>query len=715
MLTRPPADRVEDEQPVTDAPIRALRLMNTGRESFLKDYLEKNVRRLLGASEEIPADSNLMDLGFDSLMVMDLTGILKQGFELNLYPKEIYANPTLSGLAQYLRKELDGSPDASQADHVPPASPAPSYNGVVHRERIRNVAFVLSSPRAGSTLLRVMLAGHPSLFCPPELHLLSFESMQERRNKLGRSFLGEGLERAVMELKSLTADQSKTLVERWEEEDWSIQDVYRELHDLAEPRTLVDKSPIYSGSLVTLQRAEMLFEDAKYIHLIRHPYAVIESFVRNRMGKIIGLSDEDPHSVAEQVWFASNDHIRKFSGDIGSDRYHRIVYEDLVQVSETTMREACHFLGLSFHEAVLEPYNGGRMTDGVRTRSLAIGDPNFLHHTRIEPELSVNWKDIQLPRRLSAGTVQLASELGYELPQGGASVETEFRMNEDFVDARGLSLSVCSWGPADGPVVFCLHGILEQGASWELVAVDLARRGFRVIAPDQRGHGRSGHVQGGSGYNLMDFVADADILSRSFGNRPVILVGHSMGTAVASLLAAARPDRVRSLILVECLLPKEELDSDSPKILSTHLDYLVSKAEHPIFKTVDNLAERLRAATPSMSKSIALRMAERLAEPCNGGVRWRWDARLRNRSGISFDGLGSLNRTRYLELLRGISVPMTFVFGREGAYSADHHHRVLESITPNSTSVVLPGGHNLHMDCPKSLVEVIASRPAGEI
>jgi pimeloyl-ACP methyl ester carboxylesterase len=559
-----------------------------------------------------------------------------------------------------------------------------------------------------------MFAGHPSLFCPPELHLLSFESMQERRDKLGRSFLGEGLERAVMELKSWTADQSKALVEQWENEDWSIQDVYRELHNLAEPRILVDKSPIYSGSLATLQRAEALFESAKYIHLIRHPYAVIESFVRNRMGKIVGLSDEDPHSLAEQVWFTSNDHIRQLREEIDSTRYHRIVYEDLVRVPEGTMQEVCSFLGVAFHQAVLEPYDGNRMTDGVRTRSLSIGDPNFLQHKRIEPELSAAWKDIHLPRRLTAGSVQLASELGYELPRDCASAETEFRMSEYCVDVRGLSVSVCSWGPANGPVVFCLHGILEQGASWELVAVDLARRGFRVIAPDQRGHGRSGHVDEGSAYNLMDFVADADILSRSLRDRPLILVGHSMGTAIASLLAAARPDRVRSVILVECLLPPQEVESDSRRILSTHLDYLISKPEHAVFQKVEDLADRLRTATPSISKSIALRMAARLAEPHNGGVRWRWDARLSNRAGVAFDGLGSMNRARFLELLRGIQVPLTFVFGRESDYSTEHRCRLLESITPNSEAVILPGGHNLHMDCPKGLADVIAAKNAGQ-
>jgi pimeloyl-ACP methyl ester carboxylesterase/aryl carrier-like protein len=678
----------------------------------LAAYLKSCVQRLLATPDEIAEDRNLIELGLDSLMIMDLINDLKRSFPLNLYPRELYAFPTIGALSDYLLGEIRGTRSGESGGHGPAfasielAVPAPTPI----ENKVPGVVFVLSSPRAGSTLLRVMLAGHSGLFCPPELHLLPFETMGARREKLGLSFLGEGLERALMELSSVDAAQSKELTGQWADDDERIHEIYRRLHELAAPRILVDKSPMYAGSLDTLRRAEALFADAKYIHLVRHPYSVIESFVRTRMGKIIGASDEDPHTVAERIWSASNANILEFLKDVGPGRCHRIVYEDLVQSPEATLRACCDFLGLSFEEGMLTPYEGQRMTDGVRSQSLSIGDPNFLNHKTIDPALSDVWKKIQLPRTLGPDTRRLAAEFDYSLPR-----EADLRRVEDTLEVRGMPFAVCSWGPADGPVVFCLHGILEHGAAWELVALDLARRGFRVIAPDQRGHGRSGHASAGTGYYLMDFVADADALTAALGDRPFTLVGHSMGAAVSSLLMAARPARVGSLILVECILPNESEASDAGAELSSHLGYLSVPVEHPSLGSLAVAASRLRAGTPSMSESFAEQMAERLTEPRGAGVAWRWDARLRSRAGIAFDGMGTMSRARYLRLLADIRSPITFVYGNESRYTGEGQAALLQRLLPGSHAVTLAGGHNLHTDSPAELAAAIAAHACADV
>ena len=68
--------------------------------------------------------------------------------------------------------------------------------------------FILSPPRSGTTLLRVMLAGHSRLFAAPELQLLNFDTLAQRRAALvGRySPWREGTIRAVMELEGCDAD-----------------------------------------------------------------------------------------------------------------------------------------------------------------------------------------------------------------------------------------------------------------------------------------------------------------------------------------------------------------------------------------------------------------------------------------------------------------------------------------------------------------------------
>ena len=80
-------------------------------------------------------------------------------------------------------------------------------------------------------MLRVMLAGHPRLFAPPELELLSFNTLAERRDAFsGRdSFWLEGLLRAVMELKRCGAEEARGLVGAWERDGWTSRRCFAEL------------------------------------------------------------------------------------------------------------------------------------------------------------------------------------------------------------------------------------------------------------------------------------------------------------------------------------------------------------------------------------------------------------------------------------------------------------------------------------------------------
>ena len=291
--------------------------------------------------------------------------------------EEFYDRPRIVQLAAYLASEVrdDGASTTGRVEPVRRDEPGrlravlwdnarrPATNRSA--ERLPSVVFVLSSPRSGSTLLRVMLAGHSRLFAPPELHLLQFESMAERRNGLQGSYLEEGLQRAVMAIAGDTADQAKARLDEWCREDIRIEEVYRWLQAHAGARQLVDKSPAYGGSANTLRRAETMFEGARYVHLVRHPSAMIESFVRMRMNQLLGTGAADPTEVAEEMWASSNDNIRQFLAEVDPLRHRLVHYEDLVRRPEQTMKELCALLGLPFEPSVLTPYEGERMTGGV--------------------------------------------------------------------------------------------------------------------------------------------------------------------------------------------------------------------------------------------------------------------------------------------------------------------------------------------------------------
>src|SRR3954470_293095 len=105
-------------------------------------------------------------------------------------------------------------------------------------------------------------------------------------------------------------------------------------------------------------------------------------------------------------------------------------------------------------------------------------------------------------------------------------------------------------GPEDGRLVMLLHGFPETSASWLSQLDALAAAGYRAVAPDQRGYSPGARPEGVEHYATAHLVADVIAIADWLGGHEVDLVGHDWGGAVAWLLAARYPERLRSLSVV---------------------------------------------------------------------------------------------------------------------------------------------------------------------
>jgi pimeloyl-ACP methyl ester carboxylesterase len=102
--------------------------------------------------------------------------------------------------------------------------------------------------------------------------------------------------------------------------------------------------------------------------------------------------------------------------------------------------------------------------------------------------------------------------------------------------------------PGDGPAVMLLHGwIASADLNWRTVYGDLAGAGYRVLAIDHRGHGRG--LRALEPFRLVDCAADAAAALRELDAAPALVVGYSMGGAIAQLVARDHPDVVSGLVL----------------------------------------------------------------------------------------------------------------------------------------------------------------------
>ncbi|MCA9969807.1 MAG: amino acid adenylation domain-containing protein, partial [Anaerolineales bacterium] len=422
------------------------------RRAAIAAHLRRRVAQILMMeAADVPVDRNLMELGIDSIMIMDLNRQLDRDFSLNVYVREIFEHPTVDALAGFLQAEVEKIHVAADGGDEPIAavSALPAVAAVSAAARPNPPAvFLLSAPRSGSTLLRVMLAGHPALFSPPELHLLSYATLQERAAGLSaRADLLEGLQRAVMALLDLDREASAALLDEWTAQNLPVSEVYRRLQAHAAPRQLVDKSPGYARQEGVLERAEAWFDRPKYIHLVRHPYAAIASMVRARVGRLLMEETGDLYAAAESLWTTTTTVTQAFLQDVDPARHFLVRYEDLVTEPERVMRDLCAFLEIPFDPAVLQPYSGARMTDGVYGVWASIGDPNFQKFEQIEGAKADDWRQVRLPRRLGGLARLLADNLGYALPWPPPTAESDAAPAEPAAPPRPMPRAAGEDGP----------------------------------------------------------------------------------------------------------------------------------------------------------------------------------------------------------------------------------------------------------------------------
>ena len=103
----------------------------------------------------------------------------------------------------------------------------------------------------------------------------------------------------------------------------------------------------------------------------------------------------------------------------------------------------------------------------------------------------------------------------------------------------------------DGPPVVLLHGVTATRRYVVHGSKVLARRGYRQISYDARGHGQSDPAPRDEGYSYAELVADLEaVLDAEVGDRRVVLAGHSMGAHTAVSHALARMDRLAGLVLI---------------------------------------------------------------------------------------------------------------------------------------------------------------------
>ena len=411
----------------------------------VEKYLVNIWQDILGI-KKIGIYDNFFELGGNSIQAAVLANRLQKEFNVTIQVRSVFLAPTVSEFSMYIDEyysdlvlEKFGSDDISSvklnekiqiSDDIGKIDnkklnqfrkliiPLPSRSVIQPEMRNKPAIFILSPPRSGSTLLRVMLAGNPNLFSPPELELLSFNTLQERKKELSKQY-GLWLEatfRAIMELKNCSVDEAEKIMENLESLDVSVKEFYATLQEWMGDKILVDKTPTYPLDPNILDRAETDFVNTKYIHLARHPYASIYSFMEAKLDQNFFRQEHtfNRRELAELIWIVCHQNIQSFLQTIPNDRKYLIRFEDLISEPEYKLRELCEFLDIDFHSDMLKPYEGKRMTKPVKENSQMVGDFKFYLRKRIESDVIDRWKKFHTAEFLSNIAWDIAQSYNYQ-------------------------------------------------------------------------------------------------------------------------------------------------------------------------------------------------------------------------------------------------------------------------------------------------------------
>lgn len=256
----------------------------------------------------------------------------------------------------------------------------------------------------------------------------------------------------------------------------------------------------------------------------------------------------------------------------------------------------------------------------------------------------------------------------------------------------GLDLAALEWGALGGMPALMLHGWLDNAGTFDLLAPLLPGRS--LIALDLAGHGMSDYRSADSGYSLWQDAGDVLEVADRLEWPRFNLIGHSRGAAIATLFAAAFPERIDKLVLLEGGIPFVGQAEDAPGNLAKALveqRELLGKSGR-VFTSRDVAIDERVAGFSKVSRAAALVLARRSLESVTGGFRWRADQRLKAASPVM------LGTDDVRAFVKGVRAPVLMVLADGSPFGAFPLYRQLIPEFADLTLVRLPGGHHFHLE-----------------
>ncbi|TGM06551.1 alpha/beta fold hydrolase [Leptospira jelokensis] len=256
------------------------------------------------------------------------------------------------------------------------------------------------------------------------------------------------------------------------------------------------------------------------------------------------------------------------------------------------------------------------------------------------------------------------------------------------------------WGNPQGVPILCFHGWLDNANSFAPLAKYFPN--YRFLSFDFPGHGKSSHKPENSIYYFAEYALEIVSIAQTLGLEDFILMAHSMGAAISTLVAGTNLLKIQNLVLIEALGPLTNVSESAPDIMAEAIKHVLhprGKKETYFPNMESAVAIRLRAG--DMEKDSASLLMERGIEKTPRGLKPRRDLRLH------FNSFFRYTEEQVVSFCERINCPTLLILGDKSNFPIANAYPNRKSAVKNLTEITLSGGHHLHMDHPEKVAHVI--------
>ncbi|WP_347017390.1 alpha/beta hydrolase [Acinetobacter seifertii] len=245
----------------------------------------------------------------------------------------------------------------------------------------------------------------------------------------------------------------------------------------------------------------------------------------------------------------------------------------------------------------------------------------------------------------------------------------------------GVEIFYKDWGPRDAQVLFFHHGWPLSSDDWDTQLLFFLKEGFRVVAHDRRGHGRSSQVW--DGHDMDHYADDVAEVVKHLNIKNAIHIGHSTGGGeVAHYIARHGQENVKKAVLVSAVpplmvktennpegLPKEVFDDLQNQVLTNRAQFFRDLPSGPFygFNRPD-------------------------AKPSEGIIANWWRQGMTGSAKAHYDGIVAFSQTDFTEDLKKITIPVLVLHGDDDQIVPYKTSGVKSAeLLPNSQLKIYPG------------------------